>query len=219
MGVRVGLRAGRVAQGADVFRHDAGDQGAAHVGAHGLGAGNEVVPRGPLHGVVALVDEAHHRVLVIRLDLRTILFVGKPGVIRDLADAGELRPQGVGQGLDGLGVRVRVCCFGAPGGGHGPVLMRHHAADLLEHGGGKGVLEGKTLPLRLGLLVQVAVYGPLEEGGSLWHSRHLVVHDQGGGALLAPHLLHGIVAEMGRTAGAPPALQTRHGAPQAQPPS
>ncbi len=51
-----------------MLAHDAGDDCAAHVCAHGLRTRDEVIPGSTFHGVVFLVDEHDHRILVMAFD-------------------------------------------------------------------------------------------------------------------------------------------------------
>ena len=95
--------------------------------------------------------------------------------------------------------------------------MRHHASDLLQHGRGKRVFEGKPLAFHLGFLVKVAMNCPFEETGPFRHPRHFIIQDQRCRAVHAFYLLHRVVTEMGLPVGAAPPLQAGRGAADAQP--
>ena len=216
--VGIGLRARREAELAQQFGHDAGHHRAAQIAAHRLRAGDPVVAARALHGVEALVDQHHHRGAVIGLDLLAVFLVREPGVARDLADAGQVGAECVGQRLDGVGVGLRFAIARAVGRRLWlPTLERHQRADHLQQAPRQRRLEGEARALGFRLVAEIAMQSALEECRALGHLRHLVVEDERGRPFGALHRLHGKAREVALAFALPVALAAGLRAVQAQP--
>ena len=128
----------------------------------------------------------------------------------------------VGQRLDRPRVRFRGVGFGiaqavAIGRRRLAALVRHERADDAEQTLGCRMLEGEARALLLGFFAQIALQRAFEKGRPLRHARDFVVEDQGGRPVDPLHLLHRIVALVGRPARAPVTFPARGRAAPAPP--
>ena len=174
-----------------------------------MGAGNPVVAAGSLHRVEALVDQHHHGVFVIGLDLFAVRLVRIPGVARHLADAGDVGAEEIGERFQRPGICLGVLEAAGVDLGDRPVLIGHHAADHLELAQRQRVLEGEDPPRHLRLHTEIALQCAFEEARPLGDARHLFVEDQRRRPVDALDGLHREGAEIGATLRAPVALASR----------
>ena len=198
--VRVGVRAGGVAHAPAMRGHQAGDFRATHVGAHRLRGGDPVIARSAFHGLVALVEQHNHRIVVVcsdRLAFDLVVRVIHPG--RGAAYAYKIGAEEIAQCLDGVGVALRVGQIATDAAGHkflAPALHRHHLLDQWLHAERVRVLHRKAHAFALRLLTQIASLRALEKITALRDAPDLVGQHQRAGRPAAGNLLHRVAAQV-----------------------